>query len=97
MKLIERVRADAKFKELRDSFFTPEEIERFNLAMQNPFDRVIHERLSEQRSYVLYEKAVKLIKDLENGEYDDENLDSVKIKIAHYLAAHDDVEEFMVN
>lgn len=97
MKLLERVQADTEFKKLRDSFFTPEEVERFNLAMKNPLDRIIHAKLSEQRSYVLYEKASKLINDLENGKYDDENVDSVKIKIAHYLAAHDDVEEFILN
>ena len=51
----------------------------------------------QSKEVMCYEKAVKLIKGLENGEYDDENLDSVKIKIAHYLAAHDDVEEFMIN
>ena len=65
--------------------------------MQNPVDRIIHAKLAEQRTYVLYEKAVKLMSEVENGVYDDESLDSIRIKIAHYLAAHDDFEELNCN
>ena len=93
MRFLERMKADANYKNLRDEFFTPEEIERFKMAMQNPLDKIIHAKLKEQRTYILYEKALKLINDVESGVYDESNLNSIKIKIAHYLAAHDDVEE----
>lgn len=88
---------NGEYSHLRDSFFTKGEEEQFKQRMQEPKEQIIHHSLLKQNVDKLYEKAMDLVQRVEQGEFNEEEMEKVERAIAHYLAAIDDLHLELVH
>lgn len=83
--------ANLEYGYLRESFFTDEEKEHFIKLMQDDKERIVHGNMLAESPDKLYEKAMKLIERVENGEFNEDEMKKVERKISHLLAGIEDV------
>lgn len=83
---------DKEYADLRDAFLTPGEEAYLEKLMQDPNERHIHSRLLRKRASELYNTAKSLIDKVENGEFNDRQMQRVEYVILHCLKAIDDLE-----
>ena len=86
----------AKHEQLREAFFTEGEKEQFKKVMSNPKDQRIHSKILEEKAETLYKKAMDLIKRVELGEFNDEQMEKVEYAISHYLAGIEDLHQELI-
>ena len=80
-----------KYSHVRDSFFCEGEIEHFEKIMKDPKHQEKHEKMKDKSADVLYAKAMDLIRRVEHGEFKEEEMEEVELKISHYLMGIEDV------
>ncbi len=64
--------------------------------MRNPKDQRIHAKMLEEKAETLYKKAMDLIKRVELGEFNDEQMEKVEYAISHYLAGIEDLHQELI-
>lgn len=64
--------------------------------MRNPKDRKIHAKMLEEEAKTLYKKAKCLIKRVELGEFNDEQMEKVEYAISQYLAGIQDLRQELI-
>lgn len=78
---------------MRDSFFdSEEEKEFFKELLKDPKERKIHERLEEKDAQKLFKKAKEIHANVEQGLYNEEEMEEAEYLLAHLLAAIKDLE-----
>ena len=72
----------------RDSFFDSDEKEFFEKLFKSDLDiRLMHTDLSKKRAESLYAKAMDLITRAEGGEFDEETMEIIEVKVGLLLSA----------
>lgn len=80
----------AEYANTREAFFCDGEIDFFNKLMQNPEERKINNCLKQYKAEKLHREAKKLIERVENGEFNDEQMECVEYCIAQLLGGVQD-------
>lgn len=86
---------NARNDQLKNSFFTPEEQEYFNELMKDPDEKSIHDKLLREDANILCEMVMDLIKRVEQGEFNEKQMEYVERCIAQLLGAVEDAEAIL--
>lgn len=84
---------NSEYSNLRDSFFDSGEKEYLQELLKEKEDRLVHEILLKKDSSFLYKKANNLINQVEEGRFNDEQMEDVEYMITHLLSAIEDIEK----
>ena len=84
---------NAEYSNLRDSFFDSGEKEYLQELLKEKKDKLVHEILLKKDSSFLYKKAKNLINQVEEGRFNDEQMEDVEYMITHLLSAIEDIEK----
>lgn len=84
---------NAEYSNLRDSFFDSGEKEYLQELLKEKKDKLVHEILLKKDSSFLYKKAKNLISQVEEGRFNDKQMEDVEYMITHLLSAIEDIEK----
>jgi len=85
-----------KVSHIRDSYFDSGEYEYLQKLLADPKERAIHEKLLRKNADELYKKAMALIKNVELGKYNEEEMVKIEYMITHLLGAIEDLEKVIM-